>query len=176
MSTLIPRQTVPELEVATIDGDVWRLGDHKPDNFTMLVFYRGLHCPICRAYLSELNRRIGEFAELGVEVLVLSSDEEDRARQTKEDWKLDKLMVGYGLEIDKAREWGLFISTGVGKTSTGFEEPALFNEPGLFFVRPDGTLYASSILTMPFARPDFGVVLKALDTIIKRDYPARGEA
>jgi hypothetical protein len=70
----------------------------------------------------------------------------------------------------------LYISTGRGKTSIGIEEPALFNEPGLFLVRPDGTLYSASIQTMPFVRPRFEELLKALETIISRDYPARGEA
>ena len=53
----------------------------------------------------------------------------------------------------------------------------LFAEvPGLFLVRPDQTLYASNIVTMPFTRPHFKDVLGALDVIIERDYPARGEA
>ncbi len=75
-----------------------------------------------------------------------------------------------------ARAWGLYISTGRGKTSIGIEEPALFSEPGLFLVRPDGTLYAASVNTMPFARPNFSELLKAIGMIIEKNYPARGEA
>jgi hypothetical protein len=58
----------------------------------------------------------------------------------------------------------------------GIEEPALFSEPGLYLVRPDRTLYAGAVNTMPFARTNFGELLKALDFIIEKDYPARGEA
>jgi len=43
-------------------------------------------------------------------------------------------------------------------------------------VRPDGTLYAASVQTMPFARPSFKELAGALDFVIKEDYPARGEA
>ncbi len=68
------------------------------------------------------------------------------------------------------------ISSSRGKTSVGVEEPALFSEPGVFLVRPDGTLYWASVQTMPFARPHFKEVLSALDFVIKADYPARGEA
>ena len=39
---------------------------------------------------------------------------------------------------------GLYVSTSLGMTSTGIEEPALFSEPGIFLVRPDRTLYFSS--------------------------------
>jgi hypothetical protein len=60
--------------------------------------------------------------------------------------------------------------------STGFEEPALFAEPGIFLVRPDGTLYFGTVQTMPFARPHFADILPAIDFVVKNDYPARGEA
>lgn len=94
----------------------------------------------------------------------------------RRDWGLEKLTIGYGVSLEKARELGLYISSSRGKTSTGVEEPALFAEPGLFLVRADGTLYFASIQTMPFARPSFAEVLGALDYVIANDYPARGEA
>ena len=118
---LIPRQPVPNLDVATVGGGTWRLGDQKPEHFTLVVFYRGLHCPICRAYLADLNRKVDEFEKRGVAVAVVSSDTQDRAEQATTDWGLDKLTMGYGLDLDNARSWGLYISTGRGKTSVGIE-------------------------------------------------------
>ena len=175
LKPLFPRQPVPALEVATLGGGTWRLGDRKPENFTLVVFYRGLHCPICRGYLGDLDRKAAEFAERGVEAVAISSDGEARARQSKSDWKLETLTLGYGLGLDEARAWGLYISSGRGKTSTGVEEPALFSEPGLYLVRPDGTLYFGTVQTMPFARPNFADILKAVDFVVAKDYPARGE-
>lgn len=176
MSSLKPRTKTPELEVDTLDGKRWRLSEQKPANFTMIVAYRGYHCPICRPYISGLDRMLEEFNKRGVEVIALSTDVQDRAQKTKEEWKLKNVRIGYGISIDKAREWGLYISTSRGKTSAGIEEPAQFNEPGLFLVRPDQTLYAAYVATAPFARPHFDEILKALDMIIEKDYPARGEA
>lgn len=176
MAQLIPRQAVPGLSVDTVQGERWTLSEQRPGNFTLLVFYRGLHCPLCKLYLRELDRQLDEFRQRGIEVLALSSDDEDRARQSYDDWGLKNLNPGYGLSIDKAREWGLYVSTGIGMSSVGVEEPALFSEPGLFLVRPDGTLYAAIYQTMPFARPDFSALLKSLDIIIEKNYPARGEA
>jgi peroxiredoxin len=175
ITPLIPRQRVPALEVPTVGGGTWRLGATPPEAFTMVVVYRGLHCPICKGYLADLNRKVEDFARLGVEVVVVSSDGEDRATRAKDEWGLDKLTVGYGLDLDTARAWGLYISAGIGKTSAGVEEPKLFSEPGLFMVRPDGTLYFGSVQTMPFARPEFGAILKAVEFVKGRDYPARGE-
>ena len=59
--------------------------------------------------------------------------------------------------------------------SIGVDEPALFSEPGLYLVRPDGTLYFGTVQTMPFARPNLAEILGALDFVIKNNYPARGE-
>ena len=176
MTRLMPRQETPALSVDTLDHGRWSLAEQSPQRFSLIVFYRGLHCPICKPYVRELDRQFTAFSELGVEAITLSTDDAERARQSQQDWGLTQVPVGYGLSIESAREWGLYISSGRGKTSIGIEEPALFNEPGLFLVSPDGTLYSASIQTMPFVRPRFEELLKALETIISRDYPARGEA
>ena len=78
--------------------------------------------------------------------------------------------LGYNFPIEEARKWGLYISKGIKK------EPDTFIEPGLFLIKPDQSLYFSSVQTMPFARPDFKDVLSAISFVLKEDYPARGEA
>jgi peroxiredoxin len=163
------------LEVATLGGTTWRLVDQNPAAFTMVVFYRGYHCPICARYLSDLQGKLPAFQELGVTAIAISSDTEARARQSQQDWELAQLTLGYDLPRKTARAWGLYLSTGRGKTSTGIEEPALFIEPGLFLVRPDGSLYFGSVQTMPFARPGFRDILGAVEFVQKNNYPARGE-
>jgi len=173
---LKPRKPVPALEFDTVDGGRWSLAAQRPQNFTMVVFYRGFHCPVCRRYTSELNGMIGEFDRRGVSTVITSTDSRERAAEAREKWGLPNLTVGYGISIDKAREWGLYISTSRGVTSTGVEEPPLFAEPGLFLVKPDGTLYWANISTMPFARPHFGDIAGAIDFALSKNYPARGEA
>lgn len=171
-----PRQPLPALEFDTLDGGRWSLAAQQPQHFSMIVVYRGLHCPICRRYLSELNGMIGEFDKRGVSTVVTSTDAKERAQQAKDQWGLPNLSIGYGLGIEKAREWGLYISTSRGVTSAGVEEPALFAEPGLFLAKPDRTLFWASISTMPFGRPHFNEIVQSLDFVISKDYPARGEA
>ena len=175
MTPLVPRQPVPSLAVETVGGDRWHLDAQRPENFTLVVFYRGLHCPICASYLRDLSSKLAGFTERGVEVVAISTDTVDRARTAKEKWHLDGLTVGYGLDLETAQRWGLYISRGHGPTSAGVEEPSLFSEPALYLVRPDGTLYFGAVQTMPFARPHFDDILKALDFVITKNYPARGE-
>lgn len=173
---LVPRKPVPALSLDTTSGGRVTLADLKPERFSMAVFYRGYHCPVCRKYITELDGSLDEFARRGVSVIVASSDTRERAAQTAQDWKLQHVDLAYGLPLDEARAWGLYVSTSRGKTSLGIEEPAMFSEPGLFLVRPDGTLYWGNVSTMPFARPHFDEIISAIDFAVKNDYPARGEA
>lgn len=172
---LMPRQAVPALRVPTLDHGAYELATDAPARFSLLVFYRGLHCPICAKYLLELGRLQPEFEQRGVKVIALSSDGAERAREMANKVGATALRFGHGLTLANAREWGLYISTSRGKTSIGIEEPALFAEPGVFIVRPDGTLYCGAVQTMPFARPHFDELLGAIDFAISKDYPARGE-
>ena len=173
--TLFSRQPVPPLDVELVGGGSFNIAKEKPPNFTLLVFFRGLHCPICKTQLRELETKLDEFDKRGVGVTAISCDTLERAEKSKEDWKLMRLRVGYGLDLAAARKWGLFVSTGRGMTSAGVEEPARFSEPALYLVRPDGSLYFGSVQTMPFARPHFDDILGAIDYVAKHDYPARGE-
>jgi len=141
----------------------------------MVVFYRGLHCPICLKYLLELGRLVPEFAQRGVKVLALSSDSRERAQAMADKLNAPDLRIGYDLPLDVARAWGLYVSAGRGLTSIGIEEPKLFSEPGVFIVQAAGTLYYGAVQTMPFARPHFDELLGAMDFAIAKDYPARGE-
>lgn len=172
---LMPRQAVPALTVPTLAHGEFRLADDAPAAFTLLVFYRGLHCPICLKYLLELGRLLPQYHEKGVKVLALSGDTRERAQGMADKLKAPELRVGYGLSLAVARQWGLYISTSRGVTSAGIEEPALFPEPAVYLVRPDGTLFYGAVQTMPFARPHFDELLAAIDFALTKNYPARGE-
>lgn len=172
---LMPRQKVPALDLALVGGGRFTLGASPAERFDMVVFYRGLHCPICAKYLLELERLAPEFDKRGVHLVAISSDDAQRAAQMAEKVSAQGVKFGYGLALASARQWGLYISAGRGATSIGIEEPALFSEPGVFLIRPDGTLYYGSTQTMPFARPPFQDLLGAIDFAIAKDYPARGE-
>lgn len=172
---LMPREKTPDLMVPTLEHGEFNLSTEKSERGTIVCFYRGLHCPICANYLTELDKRVGDFAERGVGVIAVSSDGKDRAQEMASKIGNKNIRFGYDLSLSVARQWGLYISTSRGKTSIGIEEPALFSEPGLFMVSAGQTLYYGSTQTMPFVRPHFSELVGALDFAIKNDYPARGE-
>lgn len=172
---VIPRQKTPPLTVETLSHDRFDIANDNPERFTLVAFYRGLHCPICANYLKELEELAPEFDARGVKTIAISADQHERARGMAEKIAAENLRIGYGLPLSAAREWGLYISTSRGVSSVGIEELKLFPEPGIFLVRPDQTLYCASIQTMPFARPRLADILKSVDFVIEKDYPARGE-
>lgn len=174
-TALMPRHPVPALNVPLTGGGRFVLGHAPGERFDLIVFYRGLHCPICAKYLQELERLTPEFAKRGVQVVAVSSDSEERGVAMADKVKAGAMQMAFGLSLASARQWGLYLSASRGKTSIGIEEPALFSEPGVFIVRPDGTLYYGAVQTMPFARPSFQDLLGAIDFALAHDYPARGE-
>lgn len=172
---LVPRKKTPALTLDTVAHGRFDLDAITAERGVILCFYRGLHCPLCAKYLAELEKQTPAFAERGVETLAISTDGEERARPMAEKVGADALRVAYGLTLGEARDWGLYISTGRGKTSAGVEEPERFAEPGVFMVQPGRVLYWASVQSMPFVRPNFAEMVQALDFIIEKSYPARGE-
>ncbi len=166
----LPRQQAPDLSINILRNELWTLSDQKPEAFTMIVFYRGLHCPVCKKYLKGLQEVLPEYEARGVEVLAISMDSEVRARKTAADWKMDKLKIGYGLKEEAARSWGLYMSKGIKEG-----EPDMFSEPGMFLVKPDNEIYYVAINSAPWGRPDLDAFVKKIDFIEKENYPARGE-
>jgi len=169
---LRPRQTVPVLDVALVGGGRWSLADQHPERFSLVVFYRGRHCPVCRSYLRQLDGLLDQLAEVGVtSVVAVSGDDEAAATASRDEWGIEWLAIGYGQQVAEMRDWGLYVSRGIKEG-----EPELFGEPGLFVISPDGTLYAAVLNTMPFGRPHLDEIVGAIRYANDHDCPARGEA
>lgn len=166
---LVMGRPAPDLAVNTLDHGLWKLADQTPENYTMVVFYRGLHCPVCQQYITELDQKLDAFQQLGVTAIAISGDSPEAASQFQANANLQTLAIGYGLTPDDMRRWGLYVSKG------HFDpEPALFSEPALFLIKPDGRLYFVNLGAHPFSRVSFDFLLQGLEYIIPRNYPFRG--
>ena len=164
----LPGTQAPALSLPLAGGGTYDLASESPAAATMVIFYRGLHCPVCETYLGKVVDKAAAFAEAGMPIVLVSMDGEDRAVKAKADWGLADLPVAYGLTEDQARAWGLYISTSIKEAET-----PVFCEPGTFWVKPDGTLYLIDIASMPFARPDVDILLSRV-VAIGNGYPPRG--
>lgn len=166
---LIPGTPVPPLTVQTLQEKRWELSETTPKNFTMIVFYRGLHCPLCAEYLQVLEGILEKFNEIGVEVIAVSGDTHKQAIATQKEWKLKQLIIGYGLPPASMQRWGLYISKG-----ELAEEPPIFNEPGVFLIKPDKSLFFAGVNNAPYGRSELNELLSGLNYVLNHNYPLRG--
>ena len=51
---LMPGAQAPSLKLPLVGGGTFDLAAEKPENFTMVLFYRGYHCPVCKGYLGPI--------------------------------------------------------------------------------------------------------------------------
>jgi peroxiredoxin len=175
---VIPGDTMPAIDARLVGGGRWALAREKSAKLSLLAFYRGVFCPICRVWLGELDRLAPGFEKRGVSVIALSCDKKDGAEKAVTDWGLKNLRVGYKLDVEDARRAGLYISEGRRLSLvTNQKEPMLFAEPALLLVRPEGELYAAWIQSTPYARVHIAEVLGAMDNFLAKDLPEpRGSA
>ncbi len=173
--TLTPTAQTPGLSLPITGGgttDDLNLGTGTDGRLSLIIFFRGLHCPVCRSQLTELDARVDELREAGIgRVLAVSMETKERSEALVEKWELTNLPVAHGLTEEAARSWGLFISSAINDG-----EPDRFNEPGMFVLDSDGSLVWSSVTSMPFGRPALDDVIAALTFVQETDYPARGAA
>lgn len=177
---LMPRQQAPALRVPLAGGGAYDLAADTPKLFSMIVFYRGLHCQQCQAYLGELEKLLPEFDKRGITSVAISLDERQRAEDAKTQWGLKNLRIGYDLSLREARDWGLYLTAGRPRPA-GLQEPPFCCEPALYLIAPDKTVWFAAVQNMAFARPRFQDVIDGFEFLFEKGYfidkecPARGE-
>ena len=170
MTALAAGSAFPRIEIDALGGGTLTLGVPQGGrDWHMVVIYRGLHCPLCKKYLAQLNEMRGQFHEQGVDVVVASGDPEEKARAMAEEFAPD-LTMGFGLGIAQMQDLGLYISDPRSPQET--DRP--FAEPGLFVVNGAGDIQMLDTSNAPFLRPDLEKVLSGITFIRANDYPIRG--
>jgi peroxiredoxin len=170
MTTLEAGQPFPKTDVAKLGGGTTTLGTPEDGHdWQLVVVYRGLHCPICKTYLETLDKLQGKFNEQGIDVIAVSGDPEDKARQMKDEHGAG-LKVGYGLSIAEMNKLGLYVSDPRSPQET--DRP--FPEPAVFVINGEGNIQIVDVSNAPFSRPDLERLLNGLKFIRENDYPIRG--
>lgn len=141
------------------------------DNWSLLVIYRGKHCPRCKKYLNILNDMRQKWQDAGFDIMVASSDPVEKAQADRDEfgWDFD---LGYDLSEDQMATLGLYMSDPL----TASETDRRFAEPGVFVLRPDGSLLLIAISNGPSARPDLEELLDGMIFTKENNRPPRGTA
>lgn len=167
MKKPIPNKSFPVISLSSVAGGEITIGGAR-DRWSMLIVYRGKHCPRCKKYLNKLDKMLDNWHEL-LDVTVVSADPIEKAKADVEEfgWRFD---LCYGLTEDQMRTLGLYITDPLSPEETDRR----FSEPGMFALRPDGTLMLVDISNGPAARPDLEELLDGMRFNIENGRPARG--
>ncbi len=141
----------------------------KRENWTLLVVYRGKHCPRCKAYLNILEDMAPDWNGAGFDIAVVSADPEEKASADVAEfgWTFP---LGYGLSEEQMNTLGLYVTEPLSPDETDRR----FAEPGVFVLRPDGSLVLVAISNGPSARPDLAALLDGMIFTKENDRPPRG--
>ena len=163
----------PRINVKTLNGEEVILGVPKNGaTWQLVVVYRGKHCPLCTKYLAAIAEMKDAFLDAGVDIVAVSADTKEKAKEQAQDKLGLTFDVGYDLSIEQMQELGLYISNPRSPEET--DRP--FAEPGVFVVNEDFNLHVVDISNNPFVRPELNALLSGLNWIrdASNNYPIRG--
>ncbi|MCZ2720959.1 redoxin domain-containing protein [Marinomonas sp. 15G1-11] len=135
----------------------------------LIVVYRGKHCGRCKKYLNTLQSMQTAWNDAGFDIMTVSADSREKAQ-------LDVAEFGWTFPIScelsetEMRKLGLYIS----EPLSANEADGRFSEPGVFCLRPDGTVQIVALSNGPAARPDLAELLDGMIFTINNERPARG--
>jgi len=164
----IPASTLAPMSFPKLDGGEITVGGPK-DNWTLLVVYRGKHCPRCKKYLNGLNDMRADWTDAGFDVVAVSADPREKAQADVEEfgWAFP---LGYDLSEGQMNTLGVYVSD----PASPKETDRRFAEPAVFVLRPDGSQTMIAISNGPSARPDLSELLSGMIFTKENDRPARG--
>jgi len=158
---LEPGTDLPEIILPCLGGE--RINLSKIEifgNWKMLIFYRGIHCPMCIKYLKQLEKLQQAFVDNNVEILAVSSDPKEKSARMAEQYSFT-FPLAFDLSVEQMFQLGLYVSNPASPQET--DRP--FNEPGMFILNADAKVHIIDISNAPFARPDIKTMKGALDYI-----------
>ncbi|MFK7997238.1 MAG: peroxiredoxin family protein [Granulosicoccus sp.] len=168
MNVIKPADPFPPIEFTMMSGETERLSDNN-GRWTVLIVYRGDHCPRCKTYIARLHELADGYAEREVDLRLASMDPEHIARRTIDEngWNLP---VAHSLSVEQCQTLALYLTD----HEPGAELTGPYAEPGLYLINPEGLTQVIATSNSPSVRPDLDVVLDGIIGTQDRNLPIRG--
>ena len=78
---------IPDIYFSLINGNSIRLSE-ETSNWTLLIVYRGLHCPICKDYTAKFGNKLPKLEDINTQLILISADPKDKATKFAEELNL----------------------------------------------------------------------------------------
>jgi len=153
-----PGTRFPEIILPLAGGGHTEIGTpSSPENWKLVVIYRGVHCPLCTRYLETLEGHLAGFAQANTEVIAVSADSETKASAyaSKHGFSFP---VASELTLIHMRQLGLYVSL----PAVPGETDGPFAEPALFVLDTQGIVHVVEITNAPFVRPDLELLCRSV--------------
>lgn len=156
-------QTIPEVNIKNVKGDLVSLNTLVSEKPTILIFYRGGWCPYCNVHLSKLQEIESELLELGYQIIAISADKPEMLSET-----LDKNELKFTLYSDNesvaSTAFGLAfkVSDDYMEKLAGYNidlEGATGNKDHILPVPAVYMLNTSGLIEFDYSNPDYKVRL-----------------
>ena len=146
----------------------------KPEDgmtWTMVVVYRGRHCPLCTRYLNGLEGFRQSLGEIGVDLAAVSGDSAEQLAEHRQRLEVS-FPLYHSLSLEQMKTLGVYVS----HPRSAKETDHPFAEPGLFVINSDNQVQVVDISNNPFVRPELESLVSGLEWIRNPDnnYPIRG--
>jgi peroxiredoxin len=82
--TLKTGDTIPEIELSTMDNLPFLLRADQKGQPLVIIFYRANWCPFCNAHLSDLQSYFKPLMKLGYKLIAISTESVENLKTTKE--------------------------------------------------------------------------------------------
>ena len=164
----VPGSILTPMKFARVNGGKITVGGPKK-NWTLLIVYRGNHCPRCKKYLNVLNNMRCDWNNAGFDIVVVSADSSKKALAdlTEFGWGFN---LCYGLTEEQMATLGVYVTDPLSPE----EADGRFAEPGTFILREDGSQIIVSLSNGPAVRPELTELLDGMIFNKNNDRPHRG--
>jgi peroxiredoxin len=139
---LKPGMNVPDIRLASVEGDMVSLPEVCAEQPTILIFYRGGWCPFCNVQLGQLQSREQDLRDLGYRIVGISPDTPQHLKESIGKHELaysllsdsdmeaaKRFGVAYQLDevtVEKYKGYNLDIEAASGQTHHMLPVPAVF--------------------------------------------------
>ncbi|GAB4021031.1 peroxiredoxin-like family protein [Spirosoma koreense] len=145
ISPLLIGETIPDVRLQSVSGQLVSLPNEVAKKPTVLVFYRGGWCPFCNRQLAELRTLEADLKKMGYQLIAVSTDSPENLKVS-----LDKHQLNYTLlsdaDVAAAKAFGLafkapdaYRST-LEKGSGGKNTEQLLPVPAVFLLDQKGVI------------------------------------